>query len=159
MTTNNVSVMELFDEKLREYANKMKAAAPDSDFNILIEFQPVPPSFVEQSKARGGNVLGLEPIVANGPTLMWLIALTVDTAENQEKILPLGIEFRDDINKTTTEMGVNTDWIYLNYAWKDQDPMTQYGSENIALLKDMSKKFDPTGFFQNQRLSGFKLPA
>lgn len=151
--------MELFDDKLHTYADKMKAAAPDSEFNILIEFQPVPPSFVEQSKARGGNVMGLEPHVADGPLLMWLISLTVDTAENQEKILPLGIKFRDVINEETAKMGALKDTIYLNYAWEDQDPISHFGDENVAFLKSTAAKFDPKGFFQKQRHSGFKVSS
>ncbi|KAI5460205.1 hypothetical protein BGZ63DRAFT_415561 [Mariannaea sp. PMI_226] len=159
MTTNDARVMELFYQKIQEYATKMAAAAPGSDFNILIEFQPVPPSFVAQSVAKGGNMLGLEPLVkADGPLLMWLIALTVDTEANQQKILPLGIQFRDDINKQTTSMGVNTNWIYLNYAYGDQNPMSQYGKTNINFMKAASAKYDPKGNFQKLRKTGFKLP-
>ena len=151
--------MELVNEKLHEYVDKMKAAAPESEFNVLIQFHPITPSIVEHSKAQGGNMMGLEPHVADGPLLNWLIVLTVDTPGNQEKILPLGIEYRDTLEMETAEMGVLKEPIYLNYAWMDQNPIASYGAENIAFLKETAAKFDPKGVFQKLRRSGFKIPA
>ncbi|KAI0127580.1 FAD binding domain-containing protein [Xylariales sp. AK1849] len=159
MTTNDFQVMNYTDLALKEYVAKMQAAAPESDFNVLIEFQPVTESIVEHSVANGGNVLGLESVVADGPALMWLIALTVDTAENQEKILPLALEYRDAINAYATEIGANKNWIYLNYAYADQDPISKYGTDHIALIQEVAKQYDPAGVFQSLRHSGFKIPA
>ena len=46
---------------------------------------------------------------------------------------------------------------YLNYADKDQDPITGYGAENVEKLKKISKHYDPRGVFQKQVPGGFKL--
>ncbi|KAH6873914.1 hypothetical protein B0T10DRAFT_415989 [Thelonectria olida] len=159
MTSNDIRIMKFMDDKHAEYVEKMKAAAPGAVFSVLVQFQPVTQSMVDHSAASGGNVLGLEAVVANGPALMWLIAVTVDTAENQKKIAPLTIAYRDAVNKYATKIGINKDWVYLNYALGDQDPISHYGSANIKLLKAASKKYDPKGVFQKLRSSGFKLPA
>ncbi|KAK9415978.1 hypothetical protein SUNI508_09938 [Seiridium unicorne] len=159
MSTNSFEVLDFIDQGLNEYANKMQEAAPDSDFNVLIEFQPVTTMMVNHSVTNGGNMLGLEDVIGDGPTLMWLIALTVDTPENQEVILPLALEYRDAINEYATSIGANKNWTYLNYAWVDQDPISDYGAENIALIQEVASQYDPTGAFQQLRLSGFKIPA
>lgn len=159
MTKNDFSVMDMIETKLRSYAETMTAAAPDSEFNVLIQFQPVTESIVSHSSKNGGNMLNLEPIVADGPTIMWLVAITVDTEENQEKILPLGKQFVDEIDADATKMGMNSNWNYLNYAWADQDPISTFGAESIEFLKAASAKYDPTSVFQVLRSTGFKIPA
>ncbi|KAM0331305.1 hypothetical protein ACHAQA_002975 [Verticillium albo-atrum] len=159
MTTHELHVMEFIEQKHREYVGKMKEAAPESDFEVLLQYQPVTQSIVNHSVRKGGNVLGLEAIVEDGPVLMWLIAFTVDTAENQEKILPICLEFRDAINAYADETGSQKDWEFLNYSFRDQEPISKYGADNIALLKAASKKYDPKSVFQKLRQTGFKLPA
>ncbi|RYP25343.1 hypothetical protein DL767_008438 [Monosporascus sp. MG133] len=158
-TTNDFRVLDFIDRKHKDYVGEMKADAPESDFNILIMFQPVTQSIVNHSVRSGGNVLGLEDVVADGPITMWLIALTVDTAENQEKILPIALEFRDAIDEYAKSIDAYKEWKYLNYAWADQDPISGYGAENIALIKAAAGKYDPSGVFQKQRQSGFKIPV
>ncbi|KAH7303051.1 hypothetical protein B0I35DRAFT_365587 [Stachybotrys elegans] len=113
---------------------------------------------VSIAAANGGNVLGLERVVADGPALNWLVAVTVDTEENQAKINPLTLEYRDAINQYATEIGVNKNWIYLNYALGDQNPILHYGQESLDFLRAVSAKYDPGSVFQTQRHSGFKIP-
>ncbi|KAJ4242876.1 hypothetical protein NW757_011771 [Fusarium falciforme] len=159
MTTNDIRVMKFVDEKHVEYVEKMKAAAPGSDFSVLVQFQPFTESMVAHSRKAGGNVLGLEDVVADGPALNWLIAVTVDTAENQKKIAPLTLEYRNAINKYATSIGANKNWEYLNYALGDQNPIKHYGSESVRYLQAASKKYDPQRVFQKLRASGFKIPG
>ncbi|KAK7402584.1 hypothetical protein QQX98_011655 [Neonectria punicea] len=158
-TTNDIRIMNFVEEKHKEYVDKMKAAAPGADFSVLVQFQPVTESMVAHSRKAGGNVLGLDAVVADGPTIMWLIAVTVDTAANQKKIAPLTLEYRDAINKYATKIGANKNWEYLNYALGDQHPIQNYGPESVKFLKAAAKKYDPKAVFQKLRKSGFKLPA
>uniref|UniRef100_A0A0D2YCI0 FAD-binding PCMH-type domain-containing protein n=1 Tax=Fusarium oxysporum (strain Fo5176) TaxID=660025 RepID=A0A0D2YCI0_FUSOF len=125
---------------------------------ILVQFQPVTALMVSHARENGGNVLGLEDVTADGPTLMWLIAVTVDTAENQEKIYPLTLEYRAAVNAYATAIGINKNWEYLNYALGDQNPLSHYGARNIQTMRRASKKYDPHGVFQRLRASGFKIP-
>jgi len=83
MATNTFAAMSAIDELHHYFAPKMQAAAPYANFSTLITFQPVTEAMVKNSNKRGGNVLGLERVVANGPALMWLVVLTVDTADHQ----------------------------------------------------------------------------
>ncbi|WAO95526.1 FAD-binding PCMH-type domain-containing protein [Fusarium falciforme] len=140
MTTNDIRVMKFVDEK-------------------TCRFQPFTESMVAHSRKAGGNVLGLEDVVADGPALNWLIAVTVDTAGNQKKIAHLTLEYRNAINKYATSIGANKNWEYLNYALGDQNPIKHYGSESVRYLQAASKKYDPQRVFQKLRASGFKIPG
>ncbi|KFY58765.1 hypothetical protein V496_05968 [Pseudogymnoascus sp. VKM F-4515 (FW-2607)] len=157
MTTNTFEALTIIDDLHHKYIPLMQAAAPNSNFSTLVELQPVTNSMVDNSVARGGNILGLERVVKDGPVLMWLVSLTVDTEENQNAILPIAREFIDAINKEEKEAGHWIDWVYLNYAWKDQKPYSHYGKDNIKLLHTVSKKYDHDGVFQKLRRTGFKL--
>ncbi len=112
---------------------------------------------VQQASARGGNVLGLEAVVADGPVLNWLFSITVDTAAHQEALLPVAQDFMHAVNKKQRDMGTYIPWIYLNYAWHDEEPYPHYGPDNTALLARVSAAYDPAGVFQKLRKTGFKL--
>ncbi|KAL3961098.1 hypothetical protein ACCO45_006215 [Purpureocillium lilacinum] len=157
MATNTFAAMSAIDELHHYFAPKMQAAAPYANFSTLITFQPVTEAMVKNSNKRGGNVLGLERVVANGPALMWLVVLTVDTADHQSTILPVAQKLVAAINERQRKQGTFIDWVYLNYAWGDEQPIKYYGAENLGLLHRVSRKYDPLGVFQKLRKTGFKL--
>jgi hypothetical protein len=160
MTAHDKRVMDFIGDKQIEITERMRLAAPDAVFSVLLLFQPVTQTIVDQSIARGGNVLGLENIVSEDePAIMWLIAVTVDTEENQEIIQPLTMEFRNAVEEYATLMGLNKNWPYLNYAMGDQDPLASYGEENLSIIRAAAEKYDPTKVFQKLRGSGFKIPV
>lgn len=159
MYASDLRVLTFIDAALLRATARMRAAAPGSIFQVLLELQPVTQSMVQHSTAKGGNVLGLEAVVADGPAVMFLIALTVDTAANQDIILPLTLEFRDEVNAFADSLGLNKNWKYAPYAFSDQDPLSHYGDENLELMRSVSAKYDPKGDFQVLRRSGFKVPA
>lgn len=44
-----------------------------------------------------------------------------------------------------------------SYADKTQSPLSTYGAENIAFMKNVAAKYDPKGVFQTHQPGGFKL--
>jgi hypothetical protein len=158
-TKNDVRVMKFAAAKHAEYIQKMQAAAPGSHFSLLLQFQPVTPLMARRGAEAGGNALGLDRLVANGPSLMWMILCTADTPENQDKIHPLTLQFREAVIAYGREIGVHQDWHFLNYALGDQDPIGGYGPEVGELLRSTANKYDPHRVFQGLRRSGFKLPV
>ncbi|KAI9150598.1 FAD-dependent monooxygenase CTB5 [Paramyrothecium foliicola] len=154
----DIRLMKFIEDKHVEYTTKMQAAAPDADISVLVQFQPFTQSIVSHAAKAGGNSLGLEDKVKNGPLLNWLIAVTVDTEEAQTKINPLTIEYRNAVNAYATQLGINQNWEFLNYALGDQQPILHYGARSVQALQAASRKYDPYGVFQKKRLSGFKLP-
>lgn len=159
-------MMTFADDRLNFYGEQWDKIAQEVEqesgqnvtWDVLVQFQPFTQSMVKHGQANGGNILGLEDVVADGPTTNWLIVLTCETPDLQDRMLPLALEFRNDIDAYAKEIGVYKDWRYLNYAWADQNPIAFYGEKNVAFLKDVAERVDPDGVFQKLRITGFKIP-
>lgn len=159
MVDHKLDIMEAIDDIMVEHIEKMRAVVADDAFEMIFQWQPVSPGNVRVMNERGGNVLGLEAVVADGPTLMYNIVFTVNTAENQDIVLPIAFEMNAAIQAKADELGRNKHWQFLNYAHGSQDPLSHYGAENIAFMKDVSRKYDGKSVFQNLRQTGFKIPG
>lgn len=61
------------------------------------------------------------------------------------------------IEQVTQAEGVYHPYKYLNFAAGFQDPLGGYGEEQKMKLKQVARKYDPTGIFQRQVPGGFKL--
>ncbi|KAK1659834.1 FAD binding domain-containing protein [Colletotrichum godetiae] len=159
MTSHGAAIMGFVLRTVPKYTERMKLAAPASNFELLTQFQPVTKSMVAHGDERGGNVLGLGRVVTGGPALMWLLALTVDTAENQVLILPLLLELERVINKYAGKEGLQEDWEFLNYSGFDQTPISHYGEETVHFMRNISLEYDPGRVFQDLRKTGFQIPV
>jgi hypothetical protein len=49
------------------------------------------------------------------------------------------------------------EFIYLNYASDKQNPLRSYGAENLRMLREVARKYDPQAVFQTLVPGGFKL--
>lgn len=142
-----------------DYVERMREAVGDDAFEVIFQLQPVTKEVVDIMKSRGGNVLGLETVVADGPVNMYNIVLTVKTAADQDLILPMAFAMNKALQDKADELGQNRHWIFPNYAHGDQDPLSHYGAENIALMKAVSDRYDHKKVFQTLRQTGFHLPG
>lgn len=152
--------LEFYYQALKEFTGRMEAAIlHNSSLSIIASMQPIPRAFVDISNKRGGNVLGLETLVADGPVASWLLAVTLTKEDDQPAVLALAEELVGKLEAYADSLGANKDWHYLNYAYKTQDPIAGYGEEAVAKIKAASAAYDPQGVFQVLRHSGFKIPA
>lgn len=154
-------MLEFFYINVQVYIEKMEAAIThNSTLSIVANMQPVPQSFVDHSIARGGNILGLEDLVSDdSPLAAWLFSVTVTEEGDQPLILDLAKEFVALVEAYADSLQANINWHYLNYAYKDQDPIAGYGGDAVAKIKSASARYDPHGVFQTLRHSGFKIPV
>ena len=53
--------------------------------------------------------------------------------------------------------GLHDEYLYLNYALKEQDPLKSYGPDSYENLKQVARKYDPGRGFQDLVPGGFKL--
>lgn len=53
--------------------------------------------------------------------------------------------------------GSYINYIYQNDASRDQNPIATYGANNIAKLKEIAAKYDPSQVFQELQRDGFLL--
>jgi hypothetical protein len=59
----------------------------------------------------------------------------------------------------TQSVGKASDYLYLNYADRFQDPIAAYGEESVRFLQGVSRKYDGSGVFQKAVKGGFKIPG
>ena len=69
----------------------------------------------------------------------------------------VGIETTEAWRRLSTERGLGVDYLYMNDASRDQNPLASYGAANIARLRAIAAKYDPTRVFQTLQHGGFLL--
>lgn len=69
MVAHDIVIMEEMDRIMKETIEKMVAAAPGAKFDMIFQLQPVTRKMVDIMEARGGNVMGLDAVVAQGSAI------------------------------------------------------------------------------------------
>lgn len=55
-------------------------------------------------------------------------------------------------------VGALRDYIFLNYAGREQQVIASYGPDNVRKMRDVSKRYDPDRVFQELVPGGYKIP-
>lgn len=63
----------------------------------------------------------------------------------------------EELTTYSKSIGADNEFIYLNYANSNQNPLSTYGPKNVEFIRTVAKKYDPTGIFQTQVPGGFKI--
>ncbi|KAI1754034.1 hypothetical protein F4782DRAFT_545374 [Xylaria castorea] len=155
MTTTvkaDTEILEFAVDTFRTALDKLKGVE-----NLLysVTFEPIPVSLIEQSIARGGNSLGLKP--SDGPLVVVLLYTSWDNSSDDEKVYEANKEALHIIEAMAKNTNQYSPYIYMNYAFSHQDPITSYGSESKATLQAVSAKYDPEGFFQTAGVGPWKI--
>lgn len=117
--------------------------------------QPYPVSLLEKSEAAGGNSLGL--ISTDGPLVSVLLLAYWKNRSDDDTVIDFMKETLEKMRQDAASREKLVPFVYMNYAWTHQDPISSYGAENKRKLQQASKKYDPEGLFQNACPGGFKL--
>lgn len=120
-----------------------------------LTLQPYPVSLLKKIAPNGGNSLGLDP--ADGPLVSVLLLTTWQNESDDGTVMGVMKGALENIKAESVSRNTSVDYVFMNYAFSFQDPISSYGSENKKKLQDVSKKYDPTGLFQNGVPGGFKL--
>lgn len=133
-------------------------------------FQPLSDNIIEHMQKNGGNVLGLK--ASDGPltstlyspslwTLLTFIVMNLNWAWTNEaddaQVFATVNRFVSRSVELAKSKGLDNPFIYMNYATLDQDVFGGYGATNVARLKGIQQKFDPTGVFKRLQPGYFKL--
>jgi hypothetical protein len=100
-------------------------------------------------------VLGMERYKEN--LIMYQSYLSWSEANDDELFINLGLMLTDGNKKFAESKGTSINYLYLNYADKDQDPLSGYGADKVEFMKTVSKKYDPFGVSQTLLPGGFKV--
>ena len=101
-----------------------------------------------------GNSAGLEGL--EGPLVLCLLSITWNSSEDDALINSVATSLIGRIVTATKAAGLFSEYQYLNYAAKFQQPIFSYVNASSAELR-VSKQYDPIGLFQTVVSGGFKL--
>ncbi|OTB04274.1 hypothetical protein M426DRAFT_321108 [Hypoxylon sp. CI-4A] len=117
--------------------------------------QPYAESLLEKSSQNGGNSFGLD--TSHGPLVSVLLLSYWQNAEDDSRMLEMMESALGKIKAETAARGQLVPYVYMNYAFVNQDPVGSYGEASKKHLTEVSKKYDPEGLFQTGCPGGFKI--
>ncbi|KAH8659921.1 FAD binding domain-containing protein [Xylariales sp. PMI_506] len=129
---------------------------PDAEFSINFIFQPLAQSFGEVR--NGGNVVGLDQTLT-ADSVVWLVMAFADTVDTEAYLWAKLAAATAQLEAYAQSQNANTAWRYHNYVNPEQDPLSSYGAQNVAYIKQVAETYDPQGFFQHHVRGGFKISS
>ncbi|KAJ5113447.1 hypothetical protein N7456_001981 [Penicillium angulare] len=121
----------------------------------VLTFQIITTTMMQHMADAGGNALGLEkeeaPLMLVTPSAMWT------NVADDEMILTAYATWLARSTARAKELGLDHQYLYMNYASQFQDPIRGYGEANVARLKQIARIYDPTEVFQRLQPGYFKL--
>ncbi|KAF2745054.1 FAD-binding domain-containing protein [Sporormia fimetaria CBS 119925] len=124
-------------------------------FNPCGDIQIITGGMLKGMAKNGGNVLGLsksqEPLLIFNPCPRW------KNKEDDGTILALFQKIIRKVKTRATELGLDHEYLYMNYASQCQDVVAGYGADEKEFMLQVSKEFDSDAVFQKLRAGGFKL--
>lgn len=78
-------------------------------------------------------------------------------AKDDARVEAAASKFRDRAVALAKEMKLDDPYIYVNYASLEQPVYAGYGATNVAKLKSVKTKYDPTNVFGRLWRGYFKL--
>ncbi|KAK8100142.1 fad linked oxidase-like protein [Apiospora kogelbergensis] len=121
--------------------------------NQTFVIQHVSDNVAQQGIKNGGNPLGLP----QKSHQWWTTLVDWNDAKDDEMARSASIATTARWKEVSRERGLDVDFLYMNDASRDQNPLAGYGEKNIARLKEVALKYDPSQVFQNLQNGGFLL--
>ncbi|CAK7243889.1 MAG: hypothetical protein STHCBS139747_005419 [Sporothrix thermara] len=120
-----------------------------------IVFQGVTIPELQQFQRNGGNALGLTE--DDGPMFILLVAAMWSNEEDDEAFAAFASDVVSKVKAFSKARNADSDFIYMNYASKYQDVISSYGTDSLARMRQVSKKYDPAQVYQTLQPGYFKL--
>ncbi|KAL4974602.1 hypothetical protein BDW66DRAFT_139562 [Aspergillus desertorum] len=157
---NDVRVLEHLHTLHEKATSAVRVAGVKSqDWDVITFLQPFPSTLAKASQEPGvENVLGLERM-GDEDHLVYLLFLDWQHPSDDAFFHDIGYDLIHKLKVYTQEIGADSEYIYMNYAAREQNPLRGYGGENLEFIKAVARKYDPSGVFQTQVPGGFKVSA
>ncbi|KAJ5817880.1 FAD-binding type 2 [Penicillium robsamsonii] len=154
---NNLDVMKKTIEIHNRMIEEARGSTKGDDYTMFTMIQPWPKLFTDHSIKQGGNMLGLDRFDEN--LFQVLIDYSWKNEADDDLFNRLANSALEELVNYSKSIGANNEFIYLNYANSNQDPLSNYGRENVEYMRTVAKKYDQAGVFQTQVPGGFKISA
>ena len=89
--------------------------------------------------------------------LGWTTLVDWKDAKDDATVRAAPIATGEKLKELGEQRGSYIPFLFMNDGSRDQNPLSLYGADNLAKLKRVSKKYDPTGLFQRLQGDGFLL--
>ncbi|CAK1358537.1 Bifunctional solanapyrone synthase [Cercospora beticola] len=152
---SDIRVLQRAHESFLKVIDELNGRMNGGYFQAWTLYQPIPTIFAKHGLEKGGNVMGLDRY--DDTLIMYETYFRWKETENDQVIEEQSKWLRDDIQSFAASVGADVDWLYLNYADKDQKALEGYGAENVAKIRAAAQLYDPQGVFQNMVPGGFKI--
>lgn len=137
------------------FFDELPAAANITGANPVLIFQGITEGQIKNGQRNGGNPLGLN--VADGPLYLIHVACWWENEADDTAVYTLISKVLTRIEAAAKALGVQNDYIYMNYGSPFENVIAGYGPTNVAKLKKIAGVYDPTGVFQTLQPGHFKL--
>lgn len=122
--------------------------------NIIgsLAFVPITKKYLKVSTINGGDPMAVD--ASQAPYILVEESFLWSSPGDDDKIS----SFLDAFNVNITSLdGVQSPFLYLNYADESQAVFEGYPKENVARMKDIWEKYDPDMVFTNLMPGGWKV--
>lgn len=87
----------------------------------------------------------------------WLITCSWSNASDDKIVMEWSTALLEAIHATNVKAGTGLAFMYMNDCSDSQQPFTGLPAANLAKLKTIRQKYDPTLVFRNLSTGGYKL--
>ncbi|OTB20751.1 hypothetical protein K445DRAFT_92388 [Daldinia sp. EC12] len=153
---NNPQILRQVVDLHEDFVKRLSDRVDPKKFTTMVFFQPIPSYMAAIAEEQGGNMLGLESL--GGNAVMFTGGVAVDSDDRDFGVAKAELAvFTAQVKELSKTLNGDLDFIYLNYAEANQDPLATYGAKNIQHMRDVAAKYDPTQVFQKRIPGGFKI--
>ncbi|TVY80672.1 Bifunctional solanapyrone synthase [Lachnellula suecica] len=145
--------LQLYNDVYTFWRQQALAIKATTGANQTFVIQPFTANLVAQGNLKGGNPLG----IASESFQCWTTLVDWDNAQDDTAARSVSIATTQKWTQLSQQRGLSVDFLYMNDAARDQDPLATYGADNLAKLKAISRKYDPLQVFQKLQNDGFLL--
>ncbi|KAJ6260516.1 Bifunctional solanapyrone synthase [Drechslerella dactyloides] len=125
-----------------------------SGFDAALAFQPVGRKWLAASAAKGGNSMGITtPLV-----LLW-VEPSWESAGDDTKMREYMLRVIQRLEENARRHGKLANFRHLNYGNREQDVISHYGPESLAILRRNKLRYDRHNVFGRLVPGGFKIPG
>ena len=157
MTTSFYSNVEMMKSAFEIWQKVLPSVKEVKGVIFSLVYNPILPIAVRKGQELGGNSLGLDDL--KQPLVLAMLAATWEESTDDKQMVDSARQLFDGIDSDAQKRGLYHPYKYMNYGWEGQKVIEGYGSESIAHLQKVSKKYDPHQIFQKAVPGGFKIPV
>lgn len=137
----------------RVYYEEQPPVTDPATTNPSLVMQGITEGQIKAMRKNGGNPLGIN----DGPLYLFHIGTWWDDASQDDVYFDFITRVFTRIVAEAKKRGLESEYLYMNYAAEFERAIPSYGEENVARLKKVQKAVDPTKVFEKLQPGHFKL--